>query len=497
MHLIDKLQPLDIGESVDAIGTDSDDNAQSVKNVVCDRSHAAHGIHAVVGSDVGEHGRVEGVARGSGVRRRRQDLTDDLELAGVIGPVEHERDHRFQAVEAGDLGARSIGIRPHANAHVQPFVAVDDVVAAAAFDDVAAAAAEDDVAGTERGDTCAKQVLKPVDQGDASGIERAVLRADDVDHGRVGIIAAQDVALRRSRQAFHLGKPVKQALIGWRHRRFYEVVDQHVDGHAERIVLVAGPVETAAAAKMVLAVGEDHDVVAAFAVGFIEATAGDEDVITDDRACLQRGKIVAGGTIRGADFDPVVARVAEGGQVHLRAEDEVVAMAAEGRRNVLAGDDEVAAVAAEQYVEAVAALNDVVAGIALEDVVAATVGDDVVAVATLDLVVAGATFEPVVAGVAVERVIADAGDDDVIAGGAAEDHMVFAGVAQVIAVGAHRGGIVPNHQRNDGGATQWIIPAQKAKTGELQRLSDLKGKGRCREDVGRQVLRVGVEHHQL
>ena len=455
-----------MGEAVDAVdaGADSGDDARCVEDVVRDGDDVIADISCpvvvdgdgVLGLVAGEHGRVERVTWSKGVRRRRQDLAEDLELTGVVGPVEHERDHGGHAVEAGDLGSSAVEVGAHADAHVQPLVAVDQVIAAAALDDVAAAATEDDVAGAERGHvgSCGsgqylvEEGLQIFDQADIG--ERAVLRAGDVDHGSVVIIAAQDVAERRPRQAFHLDEPVKQALVRWRHRRLDEVVDGHVNGHAKLVGRVAGPVETAAAVKMVLAVGEDHDVVAAFAVGFIEATAGDEDVITDDRAFRQRGKIVAGGTIRGADFDPVVALVAEGGQVHLRAEDEVVAMAAEGRRNVLAGDDEVAAVAAEQYVEAVAALNDVVAGIALEDVVAATVGDDVVAVATLYLVVAGATFEPVVAGVAVERVVADAGDDDVIAGGAAEDHMVFTGVAQIVGVEDRRGGIVPNHQRNDG-----------------------------------------------
>ena len=81
---------------------------------------------------------------------------------------------------------------------------------------------------------------------------------------------------------------------------------------------------------MVFAVGEDHDVVAAFAVGFIESATGDENVVADHRAGLQRVEVVAGGAIRGADLDPVIAFVAEGRQVHLTAENEVVARAAEG-----------------------------------------------------------------------------------------------------------------------------------------------------------------------
>ena len=44
-----------------------------------------------------------------------------------------------------------------------------------------------------------------------------------------------------------------------------EVAEVQVGGHAEPIVLEAGPVEAGAAVEMVLAVGADHDVVAAFA----------------------------------------------------------------------------------------------------------------------------------------------------------------------------------------------------------------------------------------
>ena len=46
------------------------------------------------------------------------------------------------------------------DAHVQPLVAVDEVVAAAALDDVAAVAAEDDVAGGERGDAGSEHRLQ-------------------------------------------------------------------------------------------------------------------------------------------------------------------------------------------------------------------------------------------------------------------------------------------------------------------------------------------------
>ncbi|MOA12256.1 hypothetical protein D3C78_1322340 [compost metagenome] len=67
----------------------------------------------------------------------------------VVGAVEHEWHQRFHAVEGGDFAFRIVDVGAYADAHVQPFVAVDQVVAAAAFEQVAAIAAQDDVAAVE------------------------------------------------------------------------------------------------------------------------------------------------------------------------------------------------------------------------------------------------------------------------------------------------------------------------------------------------------------
>src|SRR5215471_12605276 len=96
----------------------------------------------------------------------RQDLADDLELAGIIGPRQHVRYQLGHAVDRADLGARSIGICTHADAHIQRAVAVDEVVATTAFDEVAAVAAQDDVARAEQAHARAEEVLETVDQSD-------------------------------------------------------------------------------------------------------------------------------------------------------------------------------------------------------------------------------------------------------------------------------------------------------------------------------------------
>ena len=62
----------------------------------------------------------------------------------------------------------------HADAHVEPEIAVDQIVTAAAFDEVAAVAAEDDVARAERGHAGAEELLQAIDERDVG--EHAALR---------------------------------------------------------------------------------------------------------------------------------------------------------------------------------------------------------------------------------------------------------------------------------------------------------------------------------
>src|SRR6185437_10927664 len=94
------------------------------------------------------------------------DLAHGDELARVDPAVEHVGDELGHAVDRADLGAGAVDVLPDADAHVEPAVAVDQVVAAAAFDDVAAVAAEDDVAGGEPGGAGAEQRLQTADQRD-------------------------------------------------------------------------------------------------------------------------------------------------------------------------------------------------------------------------------------------------------------------------------------------------------------------------------------------
>ena len=140
----------------------------------------------------------------------------------------------------------------HADAHVEPVVAVDEVVAAAALDDVAAVAAEDDVARAELVVGRARMPSGPaarcrgspqaVDQGEVG--EHAAGGAGDGDLWPRRIVAAQDVGEGRARQALDWAK---RAPIGRRGTpaggACIEGGQEQVDGDAEGVVLVGGPVE--------------------------------------------------------------------------------------------------------------------------------------------------------------------------------------------------------------------------------------------------------------
>ena len=86
---------------------------------------------------------------------RRKDLANDFELAGIDGSGEHRCGQRCHAVVRCNLDI-VICSTAHTDAHVQPLVAVDDVIATTAGDLVTASTTEDDVASAERIDTSAE-----------------------------------------------------------------------------------------------------------------------------------------------------------------------------------------------------------------------------------------------------------------------------------------------------------------------------------------------------
>ncbi|MNO43837.1 hypothetical protein D3C76_340670 [compost metagenome] len=340
----------------------------------------------------------------------------------------------------------------HGDAHVEPLVAIDQVIATPAFDQVAAIAAEHDVAGGKAGGGQAgirQELLQPTYQRHVG--QRTAGGAAMVENGHgIDVVALEHIGVGRTGHPFDLGEPVQNRCRRSAHRVEHASVlvrrvamglsqggqaEVHGDTHA--VILVGDPVETGHAIHFVLGIAADEDIVAALTDHFVEAAAPDEDVVANDFVTQQGCEVVTRCAVLGALLDPVVTFVTGRWQVGLGAEDEVVALAAEGGADVLGGDDEVLAIATQDQVTGnphAASDDHVVAGVAFKAVVAERIGDDVVARAAQHRVVAGAAFEQVITGIAIEGVVAFAGDDDVVASGATQHHMVFTGVMQEVAV---------------------------------------------------------------
>ena len=113
------------------------------------------------------------------------DATNDLELAGIDQTREHLGCQRRHAVvvfpnRADAAVGTNLGV--DRDPHVQPLVAVDDVVAAMAHDRVAAVTAQDDVA-------CAV--------GDGTGSERGKLHVGQAEHRCSPAMRAMPSLVRR------------------------------------------------------------------------------------------------------------------------------------------------------------------------------------------------------------------------------------------------------------------------------------------------------------
>ncbi|MNQ54463.1 hypothetical protein D3C85_685310 [compost metagenome] len=151
--------------------------------------------HRILVLKPGENGGVEGlpVSRGAG-----HDFPHGLELTRVDGAVQHERNHIDHAVEGGDFGTGMVDVSRiiNGNPDVDPFVAVDQVIATAALDQVAAIATEDDVASGKAGGRqsgIGQELVQSADQRDIG--QRTARGTTVVDDGvRIDIIAFEHIA---------------------------------------------------------------------------------------------------------------------------------------------------------------------------------------------------------------------------------------------------------------------------------------------------------------
>src|SRR5262245_16804230 len=394
-----------------------------------------------IGGDrvVGGHVPVEG---GVETRMAGHQLAYDNELAGVVGAVDHQRLQRFHAVEAGDLRSGAIEVLAHADARVEPHVAVEQVVAAAALEDVAAVAAEDDVAvgegivgraenavrtgggahiaddvvSSEQDTVRAGQQLslgqrqeRPQAVDEVEVGERAALAAGDGDDGRVGIVAAHEIVVHRPGQALDLPEAGEDILID--RRRDVQCARQRVHDDAgvglHDRVLEGDPVEAGAPDEPLAGgTGGEHNIVAPLAEHAVVAeAAGEEDVVAVAHVAAQ-GICGVADHFDAAALDPVVAEARNDLDVLRVDQDEVVAAVAEGLRFVRAGDDEILARAANDDVGPGTTDQDVVAILAVERVIADPADEDVVTGAAEQHVVAGAAVQCVIASIAVKRVLA-------------------------------------------------------------------------------------------
>src|SRR5499426_211265 len=437
--LIRELQPLDVGEAVGAIENVSPSHtfgdvtcfwwgcAGSAGLQMSDRGDAGDGVggDGVVGGDVPEIGGVEAGMAG-------HQLAYDNELAGVVGAVHHQRLQRLHAVEAGDLSSGAIEVLAHADARVEPHVAVEQIVAAAALEDVAAVAAQDDVALVElvvgraeyavrasRGAHIGEDVVRreqdavragqerklgereerPQARDEVEVGERAALAAGDGELRRAGIVAAYEIVVERPGQALDLPEAGEDLPID----RHWDVQLAHVRVHDDAGVglddgiLEGDPVEAGAPDEPLAGgAGGEHNIVAALAEHAVVAEAAREEDVVAVAQVLAQGICGVADHFLAAALDPVVAEPGYDLDVLLVDHDEVVAAVGEGLRFVRTGDQEVLARAAD----------DDVAIVAVEGVVAAPADEDVIAGAAEQHVVAGAAVQPVVAGVTVERVLA-------------------------------------------------------------------------------------------
>src|SRR5262249_25414649 len=254
------------------------------------------------GSGVGGDGIVGGhvpVERGVEASMAGHELADEDEVTGGGGAVDHKGLQGHQAVEADDLWSSAIKVLAHADARVEPHVAVEQIIAAATLEDVAAIATEDDVAVVERivggaenavrtggGAHTGEDVVsseqdavragqepklgereeRPQARDEVRGGERAALAAGDGGDGRVGIVAAHEIVVERPGQALDLPEAGEDLPVD---RRWdVQLARQRVRDDAgvglDNRILIGDPVEAGAPDEPLAGgAGGDHDIVAA------------------------------------------------------------------------------------------------------------------------------------------------------------------------------------------------------------------------------------------
>ncbi|GJE42934.1 hypothetical protein AEGHOMDF_2109 [Methylobacterium soli] len=298
------------------------------------------GAEGVVGDDIGIDGRVD-VASFVAI----DDLTDNVELTRIERPAEHQGVEPLAVVKRDssspnlaihiilrrvNLSAHPVGcsnyrtgavlVRVNGDADIEPFVAVDHIVAGETLDHVASSATEQDI-----GSVCGLENHRFDD-----AVPTGLIGAGDVSHQSaqpgnqidvrlqkcVGVCVQRRAIVGNSSRAFgfsagvHRDAPTGQRVILVPAREPFDEVeaiaqDEGLLGLEDRnaqvgigglaVALVDAPVEASHTIRALDALAIlGHDVVAGLTIVVRVATASEQDVVSDDRGVEEQLGVLAG-----------------------------------------------------------------------------------------------------------------------------------------------------------------------------------------------------------
>ena len=373
-----------------------------------------------------------------------QDLAYDLQLAWVDRARNHELGETFSGPAGGHACSSAnvrrkringrddvitngapVAVGVNIETHVEPGIAIEDVVAEVAADGVVASTAEDDLI-TGKGCIGEHHIVRVTGVGRITDNRAQSVDAIDAGLGQVTVeVLAQDqfrgagenVVVFPARQAFDRVEPVTQDEC----RTGVKRANAQIAIRAVGIAQMDGPIEAVHPVVALDAWSLDHDVVAGFTVIVGVVTLTVHNVVANDWRVEEQFRVVAADVIEAfATFDPVVAFVAANHIGSRACKDKVVAFTSEEFSRVGGVRQEVLAGIAEQQVDTVAGTDDVITLVAAQEVVTERIFDDVVAFAAEHLVGLHAGVEIVVAAVAPKSVDAFVAKKPVITLGSAE-----------------------------------------------------------------------------
>ncbi len=314
------------------------------------------------------------------------------------------------------------------------------VVAAAALDLVVIGAAIDEVvlrpaiqrvvAGTAKNGVvagAAEQNVVEVEAGNLIVAAKPVISIDDIDAGRIVIVADEDIRIRRAdfqaqdnfdieRVQLGIGIAAAGDIVGGAGKKNHIVGAAGIGAGkfiAERIQVI--DIVAVATIEKIVARAAQQGIVAGAALQIIVTSAAIQRVI----ARTAGKRIVAGITGEGPILRSCIDRILNAGIIREIAHDR--------RHRIVGKQDRIARIALAAFIDDVARAVD---GI---NIVARAAGHDIVASAAGQLVVAGAAQERVIFRPAIERIVAIAAVDQIIAFAARKEIVHFEAENPIVA----------------------------------------------------------------